>query len=66
LALGLLENATVHADPEIVRRTLARVPAGRFLRPDEVGAAVAYLASDEAAMVTGQVHHLNGGSFQGR
>jgi NAD(P)-dependent dehydrogenase (short-subunit alcohol dehydrogenase family) len=66
LALGLLENATVHADAEIVRATLARVPAGRFIEPREVGAAVAYLASDDAAMVTGQVHHLNGGSFQGR
>ena len=66
LALGLLENATTHADPEIVAATLERVPMGRFLEPREVGAAVAYLASDEAAFVTGQVHHLNGGSFHGR
>lgn len=66
LALGLLENAFTHADPEIVTATLARVPLGRFLEPREVGAAVAYLASEEAAFVTGQVHHLNGGSFQGR
>jgi NAD(P)-dependent dehydrogenase (short-subunit alcohol dehydrogenase family) len=66
LALGLLENATTHADPEIVEATLARVPMGRFLEPREVGAAVAYLASDEAAFVTAQVHHLNGGSFHGR
>ena len=66
LALGLLENATVHADSAIVDATLARVPLGRFIEPREVGAAVAYLASDEAAMVTGQTHHLNGGSYQGR
>ena len=66
LALGLLENATTHADPDIVAATLARVPMGRFLEPREVGAAVAYLASDEAAFVTAQVHHLNGGSFHGR
>lgn len=66
LALGLLENATVHAKPEIVAATLARVPAGRFIEPREVGAAVTYLASDDAAMVTGQTHHLNGGTFQGR
>jgi 3-oxoacyl-[acyl-carrier protein] reductase len=66
LALGLLENATVHAKPEIVAATLARVPAGRFIEPREVGAAVAYLASEDAAMVTGQTHHLNGGAFQGR
>jgi NAD(P)-dependent dehydrogenase (short-subunit alcohol dehydrogenase family) len=66
LALGVLENATVHAKPEVVAATLARVPAGRFIDPREVGAAVAYLASEEAAMVTGQTHHLNGGAFQGR
>ena len=66
LALGLLENAATHADPEIVAATLARVPIGRFLEPREVGAAVAYLASEEAAFVTGQTHHLNGGAFQGR
>jgi 3-oxoacyl-[acyl-carrier protein] reductase len=66
LALGLLENAFTHADREIVNATLARVPIGRYLDPREVGAAVAYLASDEAAFVTGQVHHLNGGAYQGR
>jgi len=66
LALGLLENATVHAKPEIVAATLARVPTGRFIEPREVGAAVAYFASDDAAMATGQTHHLNGGAFQGR
>jgi 3-oxoacyl-[acyl-carrier protein] reductase len=66
VALGLLENATTHADPEIVAATLAKVPIGRFIDPREVGAAVAYLASEEAAFVTGQVHHLNGGSYHGR
>jgi NAD(P)-dependent dehydrogenase (short-subunit alcohol dehydrogenase family) len=66
LALGLLENAVTHARADIVEATLARVPVGRFLEPVEVGAAVAYLASEEAAFVTGQVHHLNGGAYQGR
>jgi NAD(P)-dependent dehydrogenase (short-subunit alcohol dehydrogenase family) len=66
LALGLLENAVTHARDDIVEATLARVPIRRFLSPDEVGAAVAYLASEEAAFVTGQVHHLNGGAYQGR
>ena len=66
LALGLLENAVQHAQSDIVAGTLARVPTARFIEPREVGAAVAYLASDEAAMVTGQTYHLNGGSFQGR
>jgi 3-oxoacyl-[acyl-carrier protein] reductase len=40
---------------------LGRVPAGRLGEGREVAAAVAYLASDEAAYVTGQTLHVNGG-----
>jgi 3-oxoacyl-[acyl-carrier protein] reductase len=40
---------------------LGRVPAGRLGSGEEVAAAVAYLASDEAAYVTGQTLHVNGG-----
>jgi 3-oxoacyl-[acyl-carrier protein] reductase len=40
---------------------LGRVPAGRLGSPDEVAAAVVYLASNEAAYVTGQTLHVNGG-----
>ena len=39
----------------------ARIPMGRMGEGDEIGAAVAYLASDEAAYVTGQTLHVNGG-----
>jgi 3-oxoacyl-[acyl-carrier protein] reductase len=38
-----------------------RIPAGRMGTPEEVAAAVAYLASPEAAYVTGTVLHVNGG-----
>jgi 3-oxoacyl-[acyl-carrier protein] reductase len=41
--------------------SLAHIPIGRHGRPDEIGAAVAYLASDEASYVTGQTIHVNGG-----
>jgi 3-oxoacyl-[acyl-carrier protein] reductase len=41
--------------------TLARVPMGRLGTADEIAAAVVYLASAEAAYVTGQTLHVNGG-----
>ena len=40
---------------------LARVPADRLGTPGEIAAGVVYLASDEAAYVTGQTLHINGG-----
>jgi 3-oxoacyl-[acyl-carrier protein] reductase len=40
---------------------LGRVPAGKLGTPDDVAAAVLYLASEEAGYVTGQTLHVNGG-----
>jgi len=40
---------------------LGRVPASRLGTPQEIAAAVIFLASDEAAYVTGQTLHINGG-----
>jgi len=39
----------------------AQIPAGRMGSPDEIAAAVLYLASNEAAYVTGATLHVNGG-----
>jgi 3-oxoacyl-[acyl-carrier protein] reductase len=40
---------------------LGRIPVGRFGKPSDIGAAVVYLASEEAGYVTGQTLHANGG-----
>lgn len=39
----------------------ARIPQGRMGAPEEIAAAVVYLASQEAAYVTGETIHINGG-----
>ncbi|MEM7728591.1 MAG: 3-oxoacyl-[acyl-carrier-protein] reductase [Pseudomonadota bacterium] len=41
--------------------TLARIPAGKLGQGSDIAAAALYLASDEAAYVTGQTLHVNGG-----
>ena len=42
-------------------RLTEAIPSGRFGAPEDVAAAVVYLASAEAAYVTGQTLHINGG-----
>ena len=44
---------------------LAQVPLARLGRPEDVAEAVAFLASDRAAYITGQVLHVNGGMYMG-
>ena len=40
---------------------MTQIPAGRMGEPSEIAAAVVYLASAEAAYVTGTTLHVNGG-----
>ncbi len=42
---------------------LTQIPLGRAGTPEDVAAAVAFLASEEAAYITGQVIHVNGGMY---
>jgi 2-deoxy-D-gluconate 3-dehydrogenase len=54
----MLERALMNPD---FARNLERVPMGRIAEPEEIAAAVVFLASDAARMVTGQVLCVDGG-----
>ena len=49
------------ADPAIYQLMVSRIPLGRYGRPEEVALGVLYLASDEAAFVTGSELVIDGG-----
>jgi NAD(P)-dependent dehydrogenase (short-subunit alcohol dehydrogenase family) len=61
LALGLMSN-TSSGDTTVTEHLARSIPVGRLGTPDDVGATVAFLASDEAEWLTGQTINLNGGS----
>jgi 3-oxoacyl-[acyl-carrier protein] reductase len=62
VAPGMIETAMTDALSEAQRQQLlARIPMGQLGSGADVAAAVVYLASPEAAYVTGQTLHVNGG-----
>ena len=64
VAPGMIETDMTQAIADKAREALvAKIPLGRLGAPDEVAAAVAFLASDEAAYITGQVLAVNGGMY---
>ncbi|OUM92805.1 MAG: hypothetical protein BAA04_11160 [Firmicutes bacterium ZCTH02-B6] len=63
IAPGFVDTAMVAAIPDKVKeKILAGIPAARLAQPEEIAAAVLYLASPSAGYVTGQVLPVNGGA----
>lgn len=61
---GFIETDMTHAMPAAMKeQVLKAIPLGRIGAAADVAAACAYLASDEAAYVTGQVLRVNGGMY---
>lgn len=64
VAPGFIDTDMTSGLPEQAQQwIISQTPLGRVGRPEEVGAAVAFLASDEAAYITGQVVRVNGGMY---
>lgn len=64
VAPGFIETDMTRALSEDQRTDiLAQVPAGRLGEAQEIANAVAFLASDEAAYITGETLHINGGMY---
>jgi 3-oxoacyl-[acyl-carrier protein] reductase len=64
VAPGFIDTDMTSALPEAQHETLlAQIPLGRLGRPEDIGAAVAFLASPAAAYITGETLHVNGGMY---
>jgi 3-oxoacyl-[acyl-carrier protein] reductase len=62
VAPGFIRTAMTDVLPDAQKEALnAKIPMGRMGEGEDIGAAVAYLASKEAGYVTGQTLHVNGG-----
>ena len=57
----LLKSFMGEDTPEMRAKFLATIPLGRFSTPDDLGAAAAFLCSDDASMITGVAMEIDGG-----
>ena len=66
IAPGFIETAmTAVLGDEVKQNAVKQIPLGRVGTPDDVAAAVAFLASDDASYITGHVLSVNGGMLMG-
>jgi 3-oxoacyl-[acyl-carrier protein] reductase len=61
----VVTDMTNALNEETREQAMSRIPAGRYAQPDEVAAAVAFLASDEAGYINGAVLPVDGGLGMG-
>ncbi len=67
VAAGLVATTMIAAEleTEAGKDKVRHIPMGRIATPEEVAAIVAFLASDDAAYITGQTINANGGMYFG-
>jgi glucose 1-dehydrogenase len=57
-------DAPLKQHPEEMHELLSEIPLGRMGQPDEVAGLAVFLASDEAAYVTGSTYFIDGGMLR--
>ena len=57
-------DADIQAQPELEKLLMAEIPLNRWGKPEEIAGLAAYLASDEAAYVTGSTYFIDGGMLR--
>lgn len=64
VAPGFIQTDMTDALPEPAKEAaMAKIPLKRFGKPEDIAAAVAFLASEQASYITGSTIHVNGGMF---